>query len=104
MSQKLNSQQKQSRNLAPLLQKKIEFSKKLAYIDIASWAIISLILLIASCATNSFDFIQSFGIVTKAYVILRLGYTAKAGLENFKKISNLTITNTTNTTTNSGNG
>lgn len=82
----------------PLLQKKLEFSKKLSYIDIISWIGISLVLLIASYITPNLNFIQSFDIVTKAYVVLRLGYTAKAGLENFKKITNSTSLN------DSGNG
>lgn len=68
----------------------MEFSKQLTIIDIGCWAIISLLLLIvmlvvpelAEYCTNI------FGGATAAYVSLRLGYTAKAGVENYKKISN----------------
>ena len=59
-------------------------------IDIGCWAIISLLLLIVMLLVPELaDYcVNIFGGATAAYVSLRLGYTAKAGVENYKKISN----------------
>ena len=68
----------------------LEFSKQLTIIDIGCWAIISLLLLIIMLLVPELaDYcVNIFGGATAAYVSLRLGYTAKAGVENYKKISN----------------
>lgn len=69
-------------------QQPIEFSKKLAYFDIVSWVAISLVLLCLLFKEPMLGtYIQNiFMYVTTAYVSLRLGYTAKAGVENYQKI------------------
>lgn len=69
--------------------KKMEFSKQLTMIDIVCWAIITLLLLIVMLVQPSLApyCISIFQATTAAYVSLRLGYTAKAGVENYKKIS-----------------
>lgn len=69
--------------------KKMEFSKQLTMIDIVCWAIITLLLLIVMLVEPSLApyCISIFQATTAAYVSLRLGYTAKAGVENYKKIS-----------------
>lgn len=69
--------------------KKLEFSKKLTIVDIICWSIISLVLLVImliqpDVATYC---VSIFNVETAAYVSLRLGYTAKAGVENYKKIA-----------------
>ena len=58
-------------------------------IDICCWAIITLLILIIMLLqpTLAEPCINIFGGATAAYVSLRLGYTAKAGVENYKKIS-----------------
>ena len=69
--------------------KKIEFSKRLTLIDIVAWIFLSICLLIALLFRPELgSFIQNiFAYLTTAYVSLRLGYTAKAGVENYKKIA-----------------
>ena len=68
----------------------LEFSKKLAYIDVISWMIICIVLLILLFKEPMLGtYIQNlFAYATTAYVSLRLGYTAKAGVENYQKIHN----------------
>lgn len=69
--------------------KKLEFSKKLTIVDIICWSIISLILLIIMLVQPDVATycVSIFNVETAAYVSLRLGYTAKAGVENYKKIA-----------------
>lgn len=69
--------------------KKIEFSKRLSIIDIVAWIFLSICLLITLLFRPELgSFIQNiFAYLTTAYVSLRLGYTAKAGVENYKKIA-----------------
>ena len=67
----------------------LEFSKKLTIIDIIVYLILSIALLIIlllrpELGTFARDI---FAYLTTAYVSLRLGYTAKAGVENYKKIA-----------------
>ena len=71
------------------VKKPMEFSKQLTMIDICCWAIITLLLLIVMLVQPSLASycINIFNAATAAYVSLRLGYTAKAGVENYKKIS-----------------
>lgn len=68
---------------------KLEFSKQLSIVDIVCWTIITLLLLIVMLVQPSLAeyCVNIFGAATAAYVSLRLGYTAKAGVENYKKIS-----------------
>ena len=78
------------RNTTQVKKKKtLEFSKQLTIIDICCWAIITLVLLIVMLVVPSLAeyCVSIFGGATAAYVSLRLGYTAKAGVENYKKIS-----------------
>lgn len=69
--------------------KKLEFSKQLTMIDICCWAIVTLVLLLVMLVQPSLAgyCVNIFNAATAAYVSLRLGYTAKAGVENYKKIS-----------------
>lgn len=69
--------------------KKMEFSKQLTIIDICCWTIVTLVLLIVMLVmpTLAEYCVSIFGGATAAYVSLRLGYTAKAGVENYQKIS-----------------
>ena len=71
------------------MKEKLEFSKKLTIIDIVAWIFLSLCILILLLVRPELGaFIQSiFAYITTAYVSLRLGYTAKAGVENYKKIA-----------------
>lgn len=74
---------------ATSVKKPMEFSKQLTMIDICCWAITTLLLLIVMLVQPSLASycINIFNATTAAYVSLRLGYTAKAGIENYKKIS-----------------
>ena len=69
--------------------KQLEFSKQLTMIDICCWAIVTLVLLLVMLVQPSLAgyCVNIFNAATAAYVSLRLGYTAKAGVENYKKIS-----------------
>lgn len=69
--------------------KKLEFSKKLSIVDIICWAVITVLLLIVMLVQPSLASycVGIFNASTAAYVSLRLGYTAKAGVENYKKIA-----------------
>ena len=69
--------------------KQIEFSKRLTVIDIVAWVFLSICLLIVLLFRPELGtFLQNiFAYLTTAYVSLRLGYTAKAGVENYKKIA-----------------
>lgn len=71
------------------MKQKLTFSKKLTLIDIATWAILSIIILILLLTRPELGmYMQNiFAYMTTAYVSLRLGYTAKAGVENYKKIA-----------------
>lgn len=68
---------------------KLEFSKKLTIIDMVMWGITSIgliivLVLVPEIALYCQNMLTTFATV---YVSLRLGYTAKAGVENYKKIS-----------------
>lgn len=69
--------------------KKLEFSKKLTIVDIITWGVITVLLLVVMLVQPSLATycVGIFNATTAAYVSLRLGYTAKAGVENYKKIS-----------------
>ena len=71
-------------------QKKLEHSKLLTYIDVFTWICLCAILLILLFKKAELgNYVQNiFAYVTTAYVSLRLGYTAKAGVENYQKIHN----------------
>lgn len=58
-------------------------------IDIIAWVFLSICLLIVLLFRPELgSFLQNiFAYLTTAYVSLRLGYTAKAGVENYKKIA-----------------
>ena len=67
----------------------LDFSKKLKIVDIIVYACLSLaVLAILIFRPELGTFAQNFfAYLTTAYVSLRLGYTAKAGVENYKKIA-----------------
>lgn len=69
--------------------KKLEFSKRLTIVDIVCWGFITALLLVVMLIQPGLAqyCVSIFTTVTAAYVSLRLGYTAKAGVENYKKIS-----------------
>ena len=77
------------RNPVKMKPKKMEFSKQLTIIDICCWTIVTLVLLIVMLVmpTLAEYCVSIFGGATAAYVSLRLGYTAKAGVENYQKIN-----------------
>ena len=83
------TQMSRRRNTIKMKPKKIEFSKQLTIIDICCWTIITLVLLIVMLVmpTLAEYCVSIFGGATAAYVSLRLGYTAKAGVENYQKIN-----------------
>lgn len=69
--------------------KPLEFSKKLTIVDIGVYATLTVVLLVILLIRPELGaFAQNiFAYLTTAYVSLRLGYTAKAGVENYKKIA-----------------
>ena len=69
--------------------KKLEFSKRLTIVDIICWGFITALLLVVMLVQPGLAqyCVSIFTTATAAYVSLRLGYTAKAGVENYKKIS-----------------
>lgn len=81
-------QKNQQPNSQEQKQPKIEHSKLLTYIDVITWVVLCSILLILLYNKSELGtFVQNiFAYVTTAYVSLRLGYTAKAGVENYQKI------------------
>ena len=80
---------KQSRRSSRKRKPRLEFSKKLTIIDVITWVFLSLVLLVILLLRPELgSFAQTiFAYLTTAYVSLRLGYTAKAGVENYKKIA-----------------
>ena len=69
--------------------KPLEFSKRLTLVDIVVYVVLTIVLLsILIIRPELGAFAQNiFAYLTTAYVSLRLGYTAKAGVENYKKIA-----------------
>lgn len=67
----------------------LEFSKRLTLVDINIYIVLTIILLVVLLVRPELGaFAQNiFAYMTTAYVSLRLGYTAKAGVENYKKIA-----------------
>lgn len=67
----------------------LEFSKRLTIVDIFVYIILTIVLLIVLLIRPELGaFAQNiFAYMTTAYVSLRLGYTTKAGVENYKKIA-----------------
>lgn len=88
LSNFVEKQQRRKRKVTSV-KKPMEFSKQLTMIDICCWAIITLLILIVMLVQPGLAeyCVSIFGATTAAYVSLRLGYTAKAGIENYKKIS-----------------
>jgi len=80
---------RQSRRSSTKRKPRLEFSKKLTIGDSIGYVVIMLVVFaillfrpeLATFAQNFFAYL------TTAYVSLRLGYTAKAGVENYKKIA-----------------
>lgn len=68
----------------------METSKLLAFVDTITWFFLALALLGVMLAQPPLAAYcqQIFGLLTAGYVSLRLGYTAKAGVENYNKIRN----------------
>jgi len=67
----------------------LEFSKKLTIIDIIVYLLLASAIIVTLLLRPELGtFAQNiFAYLTTAYVSLRLGYTAKAGVENYKKIA-----------------
>ena len=67
----------------------LEFSKKLTIIDIIVYLLLAAAIIVTLLLRPELGtFAQNiFAYLTTAYVSLRLGYTAKAGVENYKKIA-----------------
>ena len=88
LSNFVEKQQRRKRKVTSV-KKPMEFSKQLTMIDICCWVIITLLILIVMLVQPGLAeyCVSIFGATTAAYVSLRLGYTAKAGVENYKKIS-----------------
>ena len=80
---------RQSRKSSTKRKLPLEFSKRLTVIDIIVYVLLALVLLsILIFRPELATFAQTFfAYLTTAYVSLRLGYTAKAGVENYKKIA-----------------
>ena len=86
---KAKRRRKPSRRYSRKQKRPLEFSKKLTIIDIIVYLLLALVLFIILFAKPEFGtFVQNiFAYLTTAYVSLRLGYTSKAGVENYKKIA-----------------
>ena len=81
--------QKRSRKSSRRRRLPLEFSKKLTIIDIIVYLLLASAIIITLLLRPELGtFAQNiFAYLTTAYVSLRLGYTAKAGVENYKKIA-----------------
>ena len=81
--------QKRSRKFFKKRKLPLEFSKKLTIIDIIVYLLLASAIIITLLLRPELGtFAQNiFAYLTTAYVSLRLGYTAKAGVENYKKIA-----------------
>ena len=88
-SQKRSKEQQSSKNNAfKLFFNQLEFSKKMAIFDTAYYIVFILASITLAIVWPSFAAIcpDLVTIFTTGLITLRLGYTAKAGIENYKKI------------------
>lgn len=82
-------QSSKSKGIFSLFLKQAEFSKRMAIFDTIYYIAFVIICIISSIIWPDFAVIcpELITILTTGLVTLRLGYTAKAGFENWKKIS-----------------
>lgn len=68
----------------------MEFSKILAIIDTAVWVLLCIAALILLCIfpQSASYFSSILTTISTSFVAVRLAYSAKSGVENYKKISN----------------
>lgn len=87
---KAQQSQKNKQTLLSILLGQSEFSKKMAVFDTIYYIIFSAACIILACIWPSFAAIcpDLITIFTTGLITLRLGYAAKAGVENFTKIKN----------------
>lgn len=88
-SQKRSKEQQQSKNkIFGLFSSQMEFSKKMAIFDTIYYIIFIIASITLAIAWPAFAAIcpDLVTIFTTGLITLRLGYTAKAGVENYKKI------------------
>lgn len=81
-------QQQQKNNIFALFSSQMEFSKKMAIFDTIYYIVFILISVTLAIIWPAFAAIcpDLITIFTTGLITLRLGYTAKAGLENLNKI------------------
>ena len=81
-------QQQQKNNIFALFSSQMEFSKKMAIFDTIYYIVFILVSVILAIIWPAFAAIcpDLITIFTTGLITLRLGYTAKAGIENYKKI------------------
>lgn len=67
---------------------RVEFSKKLAVFDIVIYSVLMIALIIAMIIENDIASycVNAMTSVSTVYTAVRLGYSAKAGVENVNKI------------------
>lgn len=88
-SQKRSKEQQQSKNkIFGLFSSQMEFSKKMAIFDTIYYIVFIIASIILAITWPAFAAIcpDLVTIFTTGLITLRLGYTAKAGVENYKKI------------------
>ena len=81
-------QQQQKNNCFVLFSRQMEYSKKLAFLDTVIYVALTVAAIILSIFNPAFLGIlpNLITIFSTSLVTLRLGYTAKSGIENYKKI------------------
>lgn len=81
-------QQQQKNNIFALFSSQMEFSKKMAIFDTIYYIVFILVSVTLAIIWPAFAAIcpDLVTIFTTGLITLRLGYTAKAGIENYKKI------------------
>lgn len=98
-SQKRSKEQQQSKNkIFGLFSSQMEFSKKMAIFDTIYYIVFIIASIILAIAWPAFAAIcpDLVTIFTTGLITLRLGYTAKAGVENYKKIGSAMKNNNNN--------
>lgn len=67
---------------------RVEFSKKLAVFDIVIYSVLMIALIVAMIVDNTIASycVNAMTSVSTVYTAVRLGYSAKAGVENVNKI------------------
>lgn len=83
------SQQSQNKGLLSILTGQAEFSKKMVVLDTICYVTFTIVCILLVIFVPSFIAIcpDLVTILTTGFVSLRLGYSAKATVENYKKLS-----------------